>query len=86
MAGSAFLHADGETLPQGFMRLSEAYRLVHPSEVPAVPAPGLDVDGGNQVSQSEALYGARAVIAAICLESYAAVWIFIAWQYFQIFR
>jgi hypothetical protein len=86
MATTTFPHAEEAILPRGFMRLSEAYRLLHPSDAPAVPAPKPDAEDGTWVSPSTGLLGAKAALAAIALEAYAALCIYIIWQYFGLFR
>jgi len=86
MASTTYFDAEEVTLRQGSMRISEAYHLLHRSEAPAVPvASDPDIDG-MQVSQSASLLGAKAALAAICLESYAALCVYIVWQYFRLFR
>ena len=85
MANTKYSRAD-EGVPQGFMRISEAYRLLHASEAPAVPINGPDARGGSVESQASALLGAKAAVAAFCLESYAALCVYIAWEFIRLYR
>lgn len=86
MATTTFPQVEEAILPRGFMRLSDAYRLLHPSEAPAVRAPEPEIEDGNWESPSTGLLGAKAALAAIGLEAYAALCIYIIWKYFELFR
>jgi len=86
MATTTFPQVEEGILPRGFVRLSEAYRLLHPSDAPAAHAPEPDAEDGNWVSPSTGLLGAKAALAAIGLEAYAALCIYIIWRYFGLFR
>ncbi len=90
MASTTYPHGDEGIMPREFVRLSEAYRLLHRTEVPHVPGPAPEpmpiLDDGEQVSQTAALRGAKAIVSAIFLESYGALAIYVLWQYFRLFR
>jgi len=59
-------------LEEGFVRLTEAFRLLHRSEAGGVPIPEPSVDVACE-SLPSALGGARAVVSAIGLEAVAAL-------------
>jgi hypothetical protein len=90
MASTTYIQGDEGMMPQGFVRLTEAYRLLHRPEVRAIPPLAPDtaavVEGETELTRSVALQGARAVVAAIFLESYAALSVYILWQIFRLFR
>jgi hypothetical protein len=90
MASTTYPYGDEGIMPREFVRLSEAYRLLHLTEARPVsgpaPVPVPIFDDGEQVSQSAALRGAKAIVSAIFLESYGALAIYVLWQYFRLFR
>lgn len=90
MASTTYPQADEGMMPQGFMRLTEAHRLLHRPEVSAVPSPAADpmplFEDGEHLTGSTALRGAKAAVAAIFLESYAVLAVYILWQLFRLFR
>ena len=85
MSGPAYLLPEEEALLNRFIRLTDAYRVLHPYE-PQLEGPIFQGDAGNFEVPQGALGGAKAVLAALFLESYALLSVFIVWHYFLLFR
>lgn len=85
MSSPSRLQADEEILLRRFVRLTDAYRVIHESEPEPQLAPE-QVGENGQITLSGALSGARGAVSALFLESYALLAIYIIWKYCGLFR